>query len=86
MKVWEALLAIPPAALASYGDVAGSIGHSDASRAVAGAIGANPVAVLIPCHRVIRASGHLGGYAWGLARKRALIGREAASRDLMAAG
>ncbi len=86
IKVWEALLRIPPAALASYGDVAGSIGRSDASRAVAGAIGANPVAVLIPCHRVIRASGHLGGYAWGLARKRALIGREAASRDLMAAG
>ena len=44
------------------------------------------MAVLIPCHRVIRASGHLGGYAWGVARKRALIGREAASRDLMAAG
>ena len=86
IKVWEALLRIPPAALASYGEVAGSIGRSDASRAVAGAIGANPVAVLIPCHRVIRASGHLGGYAWGLARKRALIGREAASRDLMAAG
>ena len=86
IKVWEALLRIPPAALASYGDVAGSIGRSDASRAVAGAIGANPVAVLIPCHRVIRASGHLGGYAWGLARKRAMIGREAASRDLMAAG
>ena len=86
IKVWEALLRIPLAALASYGDVAGSIGRPDASRAVAGAIGANPVAVLIPCHRVIRASGHLGGYAWGVARKRALIGREAASRDLMAAG
>ncbi len=86
IKVWEALLRIPPAALASYGDVAGSIGRPDASRAVAGAIGANPVAVLIPCHRVIRASGHLGGYAWGVARKRALIGREAAARDLMAAG
>ena len=86
IKVWEALLRIPPAALASYGDVAGSIGRPDASRAVAGAIGANPVAVLIPCHRVIRASGHLGGYAWGIARKQALIGREAASRALLAAG
>mgnify|MGYP002834862538 CR=1 FL=1 len=86
IKVWEALLRIPPAALASYGEVAGSIGRSDASRAVAGAIGANPVAVLIPCHRVIRANGHLGDYAWGVARKWALIGREAASRDLMAAG
>ena len=86
IKVWEALLRIPPAALASYGDVAGLIGRPDASRAVAGAIGANPVAVLIPCHRVIRASGHLGGYAWGIARKQALIGREAASRELLAAG
>ncbi len=86
IKVWEALLRIPLAALASYGDVAGLIGRPDASRAVAGAIGANLVAVLIPCHRVIRASGHLGGYAWGVARKRALIGREAALRDLMAAG
>jgi len=62
-----------------------SAGRPDASRAVAGAVGANPVAVLILCHRVIRASGYLGGYAWGVARKRALIGREAASRDLMAA-
>ena len=86
IKVWEALLRIPLAALASYGDVAGLIGRPDASRAVAGAISANPVAVLIPCHRVIRASGHLGGYAWGVARKRALIGREAAARDLMVAG
>ncbi len=86
IKVWEALLRIPPAALASYGAVARSIGRPDASRAVAGAIGSNPVAVLIPCHRVIRASGHLGGYAWGVARKGALIGREAASRDLMAVG
>ena len=86
IKVWEALLRIPLAALASYGDVAGSIGRPDAPRAVAGAIGANPVEALIPCHRVICASGHLGGYAWGVARKQALIGREAASRDLMAAG
>jgi AraC family transcriptional regulator of adaptative response/methylated-DNA-[protein]-cysteine methyltransferase len=53
---------------------------------VAGAIGANPVAVLIPCHRVIRTSGHPGGYAWGVARKQALIGCEAASRDLMVTG
>ena len=86
IKVWEALLRIPPAALASYGDVASSIGRPDASRAVAGAIGANPVAVLIPCHRVIRTSGHPGGYAWGVARKQALMGCEAASRDLMVTG
>ena len=82
LKVWEALLNIPSAALASYGDVATAIGRPDASRAVAGAIAANPVAVLIPCHRVIRSSGHLGGYAWGATRKQALIGREAAQASL----
>ena len=86
MKVWEALLAIPPAALASYGDVAAAIGRPDSSRVVAGAVAANPVAVLIPCHRVIRGSGQIGGYAWGVARKQAIIGREAATRDLLAAG
>lgn len=86
IKVWEALLAIPPAALASYGDVAAAIGRPGSSRAVAGAIAANPVAVLIPCHRVIRGSGHLGGYAWGTARKQALIGRETATRDAARTG
>jgi AraC family transcriptional regulator of adaptative response/methylated-DNA-[protein]-cysteine methyltransferase len=63
MKVWEALLRIPHGALASYGDVATAIGVPRASRAVASAVAANPVAVLIPCHRVIRQSGHFGGYA-----------------------
>jgi AraC family transcriptional regulator of adaptative response/methylated-DNA-[protein]-cysteine methyltransferase len=79
MKVWEALLRIPRGALASYGDVAAAIGAPRASRAVASAIAANPVAVLIPCHRVIRQTGHFGGYAWGEGRKRALIGWEAAA-------
>ena len=86
MKVWEALLRIPSGALAGYGDVAAAIGRPGAARAVAGAVAANPVAVLIPCHRVIRQSGQIGGYAWGVARKQALIGREAAARDLAAAG
>ena len=86
MKVWEALLRIPSGTLAGYGDVAAAIGRPTAARAVAGAIAANPVAVLIPCHRVIRQCGRLGGYAWGTARKQALIGREAAARDLPAAG
>ena len=86
IKVWEALLRIPSGALAGYGDVAVAIGRPTAARAVAAAIAANPVAVLIPCHRVIRQSGQLGGYAWGTARKQALIGREAAVRDLAAAG
>ena len=65
MKVWEALLHIPRGALASYDDVAAAIGAPRASRAVASAIAVNPVAVLIPCHRVIRQTGHFGGYTWG---------------------
>ena len=80
------MLRIPSGALAGYGDVAVAIGRPTAARAVAAAIAANPMAVLIPCHRVIRQSGQLGGYAWGTARKQALIGREAAVRDLAAAG
>ena len=65
MKVWEALLRIPMGRLASYGDVATAIGRPGAGRAVGTAIGANPVAWLIPCHRVIRQSGETGGYMWG---------------------
>jgi len=84
IKVWEALLRIPSGTLAGYGDVAAAIGRPTAARAVATAIATNPVAVLIPCHRVIRQSGQIGGYAWGTARKQALIGREAAVRDLAA--
>lgn len=78
MKVWEALLRIPPGAAASYGEVARRIGRPAAARAVAGAVAANPVAWLIPCHRVLRAAGDLGGYRWGLERKRAMLGWEAA--------
>ena len=78
LKVWEALLKIPYAKLSTYGNVAQKIGNPDASRAVGTAIGTNPVAYLIPCHRVIRQSGHLGGYMWGETRKTAIIGWEAA--------
>ena len=81
IKVWEALLRIPPARLVSYGSLARSIGKPDACRAVASAVGDNPVAVLIPCHRVIRSTGALGGYRWGIARKQALIGWEAARKS-----
>ena len=81
MKVWEALLRIPMGRLASYGDVATAIGHPGAGRAVGTAIGANPVAWLIPCHRVIRRNGEAGGYMWGPARKRAIIGWESAQCD-----
>jgi AraC family transcriptional regulator of adaptative response/methylated-DNA-[protein]-cysteine methyltransferase len=82
IKVWEALLRIAPGELASYQQVARAIDHPRASRAVGAAVGANPVAVLIPCHRVIRKAGDFGDYRWGLTRKRALVGREAATRDL----
>ena len=82
MKVWEALLRIPAGRLASYGDVAAAVGAPEASRAVGTAVGANPVALLIPCHRVIRQSGAVGGYRWGAPRKQAIIGWEAARSDL----
>ncbi len=78
LKVWETLLKIPMGNLSTYGTIAKEIGKPKASRAVGTAIGNNPVAFLIPCHRVIRASGNLGGYMWGETRKSALIGWEAA--------
>ena len=78
LKVWEALLHIPQGHLATYGMLAQHIGKPTASRAVGTAIGANPVAYLIPCHRVIQGSGHIGGYMWGAGRKAAIIGWEAA--------
>ncbi|UCH52944.1 MAG: methylated-DNA--[protein]-cysteine S-methyltransferase [Pseudomonadota bacterium] len=78
LRVWEALLHIPPGALVTYEDVAHHIGDGRAVRAVANAVARNPVALLIPCHRVIRKSGALGGYRWGEARKQALLAWEAA--------
>jgi AraC family transcriptional regulator of adaptative response/methylated-DNA-[protein]-cysteine methyltransferase len=79
LKVWEALLRIPAGHLVSYRDVARAIGRPEASRAVGSAVAANPVALLIPCHRVIRASGELGDYRWGPTRKATLIASEAAA-------
>jgi AraC family transcriptional regulator, regulatory protein of adaptative response / methylated-DNA-[protein]-cysteine methyltransferase len=78
IKVWNALLQIPPGSLRSYHQIAGKIGDPKASRAVGTAIGSNPIAYLIPCHRVITSDGQLGGYHWGIDRKSALIGWEAA--------
>ena len=69
IAVWRALLSIPPGRLASYSQIASALGRPKASRAVGNAVGANPVALLIPCHRVIQQSGALGGYRWGAARK-----------------
>jgi len=78
LKVWEALLKIPMGKLSTYGSIAKQLQNPNASRAVGTAIGDNPVAFLIPCHRVIQTSGALGGYHWGLDRKTAIIGWEAA--------
>jgi AraC family transcriptional regulator of adaptative response/methylated-DNA-[protein]-cysteine methyltransferase len=76
LKVWEALLSIPPGRKTSYSAVARHAGVPQATRAVANAIGANPVAYLIPCHRVLRKSGALGGYGGGLKRKMAMLAYE----------
>lgn len=82
IRVWQALLSIPPGELVTYGDIARAIGQPTAARAVGSAVGANPIAVLIPCHRVIR-EGHLfdTNYRWGTDRKLALIGWEQAQAD-----
>lgn len=76
IKVWEALLKIPFGELGTYGRIAEHIGNPKASRAVGTAIGSNPIAYLIPCHRVIQYSGIVGGYMWGPDRKTAMIGWE----------
>ena len=78
IQVWRALLSLPYGSLASYGQLATRLGKPGAARAVGNAVGANPVAWLIPCHRVIRAGGACGGYRWGETRKLALLGWEAA--------
>jgi AraC family transcriptional regulator, regulatory protein of adaptative response / methylated-DNA-[protein]-cysteine methyltransferase len=78
LKVWETLLKIPAGDLSSYNKIAAAIEKPNASRAVGTAIGDNPVAFIIPCHRVIQSSGHFGQYHWGSTRKTAMIGWEAA--------
>ncbi|WP_041795321.1 methylated-DNA--[protein]-cysteine S-methyltransferase [Pararhodospirillum photometricum] len=82
LKVWQALLCLPPGRLVSYQTLARAIGHPKASRAVGSAVGANPVSVLVPCHRVVRGSGTLGGYGWGLPLKRALLAWEGLAPSL----
>ena len=78
LKVWQALLKIPEGSLVSYQQLAEQLGSPAASRAIGNAVGRNPVAYLIPCHRVLRSNGELGGYRWGTERKKALLGRELA--------
>jgi AraC family transcriptional regulator, regulatory protein of adaptative response / methylated-DNA-[protein]-cysteine methyltransferase len=81
LKVWETLLKIPSGNLSTYAGIATHINQPGAARAVGSAIGSNPVAYLIPCHRVIQSSGVLGQYHWGSSRKAAMIGLEAARLD-----
>jgi AraC family transcriptional regulator of adaptative response/methylated-DNA-[protein]-cysteine methyltransferase len=75
-RVWQALLRIPVGRAVSYTDIARHIGAPAAARAVGSAVGRNPVSFVVPCHRVLRVDGGLGGYRWGVTRKRALIGWE----------
>ena len=77
VKVWAALVRIPFGATASYGEIARAVGRPDASRAVGGANHRNPIAIIIPCHRVIGADGSMTGYGGGLPRKRLLLELEA---------
>lgn len=81
LKVWESLLKIPMGNLSTYSNLAASMGNPNASRAVGTAIGSNPVAFLIPCHRVIQSTGSFGGYMWGPTRKAAIIGWEGAQTN-----
>ncbi|MCZ6720895.1 MAG: methylated-DNA--[protein]-cysteine S-methyltransferase [Proteobacteria bacterium] len=81
LKVWEALIRIPAGAVTSYGELARRIGRPGGARAVAGAVAANPISFVIPCHRVIRESGSITGYEWGVPRKRAILAWEAARRS-----
>ena len=83
LKVWDALLNIPMGGLSTYSSVAAAIHQPNASRAVGSAVGDNPVAFLIPCHRVIKSTGETGQYHWGATRKSAIIGWEAAKVGLV---
>ncbi len=78
IKVWEALMRIPSGHVTSYSEIAQSIGHPKAVRAVGTAVGRNPISYLIPCHRALRKSGGLGGYHWGIPVKRQILAWEAA--------
>jgi AraC family transcriptional regulator of adaptative response/methylated-DNA-[protein]-cysteine methyltransferase len=82
IKVWEALLTVPTGHVTTYAEIASAIGHPAAHRAVGTAVGRNPISFLIPCHRAIRRDGGLGGYHWGLDRKRAILAWEAARTGL----
>ncbi len=77
VRVWDALLKVPTGRAVSYSDIAGAIGTPTAVRAVGSAVGRNPISFVVPCHRALRRDGNLGGYHWGITRKKAIIGWEA---------
>ena len=79
-RVWQALLEIPRGRTKTYGDLAAEIGSPKAAMAVGGALGSNPVAILIPCHRVVGSGGGMTGWRWGIERKKSLLALEAQSR------
>jgi AraC family transcriptional regulator of adaptative response/methylated-DNA-[protein]-cysteine methyltransferase len=81
IKVWEALMRVPEGHVTTYSDLATAVGHPKAARAVGTAVGRNPLSWLIPCHRVLRGTGALGGYHWGLGVKRALLAWESARTE-----
>ena len=83
LKVWETLLKVPSGGLTTYGDLAAKAGHEGAYRAVGTAVGKNPVAFLIPCHRVIKSTGELGNYHWGEDRKNLIVGWEASKHQTL---
>jgi len=76
VRVWQCLMRIPMGRAVTYGDIARHLGRPGAARAVGAAVGRNPISFVVPCHRVLRGDGDLGGYHWGITRKRALIGWE----------
>ena len=77
VRVWEALMKVPMGRLTTYSDLAARVCSAKAARAVGAAVGKNPIAFVVPCHRVIGRAGSLTGYHWGLTRKRAMLGWEA---------
>lgn len=84
-RVWQALVAIPYGSTRTYGEIAAALGQPSAARAVAHACASNPVALVVPCHRVVGAGGDLRGYRWGIARKRELLAREASAQAVLEA-
>lgn len=81
IKVWEALLSIPDGSLSTYGQIASKIGMPKLSRVVGAAVGDNPIGYIIPCHRVLKSTGEISGYRWGIHRKRAMLGYEALRKN-----